>query len=91
MRRIAKQAIPGIPLHFRFGFVQQELPLTEDMVVLDYIMKGVAGAGNLEEQLEKLHSDESEIEALMEVNIYFYLLIESYLKNCIINLLEHHR
>eukprot|EP00599_Poterioochromonas_sp_BG-1_P013677 CAMPEP_0173162958 /NCGR_PEP_ID=MMETSP1105-20130129/19625_1 /TAXON_ID=2985 /ORGANISM="Ochromonas sp., Strain BG-1" /LENGTH=739 /DNA_ID=CAMNT_0014082903 /DNA_START=191 /DNA_END=2410 /DNA_ORIENTATION=- len=67
LRRIAKQSIPGIPLHFRFGYVQQELLVTEDVTVLDYILK--ANAENetiLLERLESLRAEEKEIEELMD-------------------------
>ena len=69
LRRIAKQSVPGIPLHFRFGYVQQELPVAEDMQVLDYILKGVKSShGNLEERLAALREEEDEVGNIMEVS-----------------------
>eukprot|EP01031_Cornospumella_fuschlensis_P034440 gene34440-41684_t len=67
LRRMAKQTIPGIPLHFRFGYVQQELLVAEDCSVLDYVLsKGAGAAGNVEDQLSALRDEETELEAEME-------------------------
>ncbi len=70
LRRIAKRTLPGIPLHFRIGYVQQELPLVEgDIQVLDYIMKGVHASNScLVEKLEELREQEKELDEQMEVS-----------------------
>lgn len=67
MRRLAKQSIPGVPLHFRFGYVQQEIPAIDNVTVLDYILRGVASTESLESMLEDLKEDEAGLEALLEV------------------------
>lgn len=69
LRRMAKQTIPGIPLHFRFGYVQQELPMVEDMTILDYVMKASNNRESTEDRLESLRKDEEELEKLMEVSL----------------------
>ncbi|RYH28356.1 ATP-binding cassette domain-containing protein [archaeon] len=67
LRRMAKQTIPGIPLHFRFGYVQQELLVAEDCSVLDYVLSRVGGAaGGVDDQLNTLRDEEAELEAEME-------------------------
>ena len=68
LRRIAKQSLPGIPLHFRIGYVQQELPMVENMTVLDYILKANESAGSLEELVESLRLQEKELEDQMDVS-----------------------
>lgn len=67
LRRLAKQSIPGVPLHFRFGYVQQEIPVIDNVTVLDYILRGVASMESLESMLENLKEDEAGLEALLEV------------------------
>eukprot|EP00981_Chlorochromonas_danica_P002656 scaffold521_cov177-Ochromonas_danica.AAC.10 len=66
LRRLAKQTLPGIPLHFRFGYVQQELPLAEDMTVMDYILKAKTALASPLERYEELKKVEAELEDLME-------------------------
>lgn len=68
LRRIANRTLPGIPLHFRFGFVQQELPVVEDATILDFVMKGASGSGSAAERLEGLRKEEAQIEQMMEVS-----------------------
>lgn len=68
LRRLAKQSIPGVPLHFRFGYVQQEIPVIDNVTVLDYILRGAASTESLEESLEALKEEEAELESQLEVN-----------------------
>lgn len=67
LRRLAKQSIPGIPLHFRFGYVQQEIPVIENVSVLDYVLRGAASTESLEESLETMKEDEVALEDQLEV------------------------
>lgn len=66
LRRLARQSIPGVPLHFRFGYVQQELPLPADANVLDYILRGAVSTEDLQDTLYQLHVEETTLENLME-------------------------
>jgi ATPase subunit of ABC transporter with duplicated ATPase domains len=69
LRRIAKQTLPGIPLHFRIGYVQQELPVVEDVTVLNYILKANNDSESaLQEQIDALKSEEKELEDKMDVS-----------------------
>jgi ATPase subunit of ABC transporter with duplicated ATPase domains len=70
LRRMAKQWVPGIPLHFRFGYVQQELPIMEDISVMNFIMKTtVHTVASLEREIADMRKKEMELDALMEVSI----------------------
>lgn len=68
LRRLAKRSVPGIPLHFRFGYVQQELPVAEDMTVLEYVLKAAKSLGSATERLQQLRKDEEQMEQAMEVS-----------------------
>ncbi len=73
LRRIAKQSLPGIPLHFRYGYVQQEILLADkdkNKTVLEFILGSREETmESLQEGLEVLRLDEKEIEDMMDVCI----------------------
>lgn len=80
LRRFAKQCIPGVPLHLRVVYLQQEIPCSveSEMSVYSYLMKQMLSDGpsvegsdfadsalNKEGMLQKLREEESRLETLL--------------------------
>ena len=90
LRRMAKQSIPGIPLHFRFGYVQQELAVAEDISVLNFIMKtATPTVASLERSIADLKKRDSELEALMEVRYTLSMPCPHILLACDVNIISN--
>lgn len=71
LRRFAKQSIPGVPIHLRIVYLQQEMPCTSDIeiTVFQYLCNVMnpdrSGGADKAASLEILREEENRLESLL--------------------------